>query len=282
MVERGKKVKTVLITGATGFLGKNLISAFLKKDYFVIGTGHSENNIKECERKFGNKVTLYSVDISTSYLALKNIIKKHSVDYIVHAAALKHVGICENNPTRAVEVNIVGSQNIIKAAMECDVKNVIGISTDKAINPLCVYGITKKIMEEMFLEYNFGIFQGVNFLFSTGSVLDIWDKLRIENKPILANTTAIRYFCLINEVCERLVDSVGCKERFSVERCYEISILNLQKAFSKYHDYWNVEEHTPLSVEKIQEELPLKQIKILNPKIGEIVSLFRHHYNGGE
>ncbi len=274
-------MKTVFITGATGFLGTHLVATFLKKGYQVIGSGHSESNIKECERKFGDQIKLYSLDIGGDYAPIKNIIKKHAVDYIIHAAALKHVGICESSPTRAAQVNIGGSHNILKAAIECDVKNVIGISTDKAINPKCVYGMTKKVMEEMFLEHNFGVFQGVNFFFSTGSVLDIWDKLKKEQKPIQADPNAVRFFCIIDDVCESIVNSLECRTRFSISKCYEISISQLQKAFSKCHDYWKVNGHVPLSIEKGIEELPLEEIEILKPSTTDIVELLKQHYSRG-
>jgi len=270
--------KTVLITGATGFLGKRLAHSFLKEGHPVVATGHSESGIKEFERRVAKDIPLYAVDVGGHYTVIKNIIKKHSVKYIVHAAALKHVGICENNPGQAVQTNIIGSKNIIRAAIECDVENVVAISTDKSIKPLCLYGMTKKLMEEMFLENNFGVFQGVNFLFSSGSVLDIWDKLRLTNKPILVNMEAIRYFSPIAQVSEKIVSAIDTKKRFSVEECYKISISNLQKAFSEYHDYWNVSEHAPLDIEKAEEELPLKSINIVEPDNNLIIELLHNHY----
>jgi UDP-N-acetylglucosamine 4,6-dehydratase/5-epimerase len=271
-------MKTVLITGATGFLGKKITQSFLERGYKVIGTGHSEEKIKKFERSFGNIVPIYQIDISSDYYRIKNIIKEHSVNYIIHSAALKHVGICENNPSRAVDVNIVGSQNIIKAAIECDVENVIGISTDKAVNPSCTYGITKKIMEEMLLEHNFGIFQGVNFLFSTGSVLDIWDDLRNSNKPILVNKNAKRFFSSLEQVCNKIIESLDVRGIFSIDECYEISISDLQKAYAKYHNFFKHGEYIPLSVEKQEEDLSLKNIKINNLKTDEIVCLFENYY----
>ena len=169
---------TVLVTGATGFLGKRLVSYLEELGHEVIGTGFSEAGIKKFEREVSTSISIYAVDIGSDYTTFKNIVKKHKVDYIIHAAAMKHVGICEDNPSRAIRVNILGSMNVLRAALECGVKNVIAISTDKSIDPTCTYGMTKKLMEEVFKEKNFGIFQGVNFLFSSESVLDVWDQLR--------------------------------------------------------------------------------------------------------
>ena len=218
------------------------------------------------------------MDIASDYTILKNIIKKHSVDYIIHAAALKHVGICQDNPSRAVDVNIVGSRNIAQAAKECDVKNVIGISTDKSIEPLCIYGMTKRLMEEMFIEYGFGIFQGVNFLFSSESVLDVWDKLRSQNKPILVNMHANRYFSTIEEVRDRVLSFIEEKRKFSVEHCYKISIHSLYRAYATYHDYWNMKEYIPREIEKVEEELPLQNMKIIEPDDQHITQLMKQFY----
>ena len=266
-------MKTVLITGIFGFLGRNLIKHFSLHDWRVIGIAHSEKSIKNYE--LGNNIDfpVHMIDISTGTQAIKNVIEKYSVDYIVHAAALKHIGLCENNPTRSIEVNILGSLNIIQAATDCKVKNVIGISTDKALNPSCTYGMTKNLMEKMFLENGFGIFQGVNFLFSDGSVLDIWDHQRLSNSPILANTTSSRYFSPVQDVCERIISMIESKKIFSVEKCYNINIGDLQKAFSRHYNYWNVEEYTPLEIEKNLEEID-PSINIINTNIGDVLALF--------
>lgn len=274
-------MSTVLVTGAAGFLGKRLCESLLDKGYDVVGTAHSESSVRDFERvvKNSDKVSLYSLDIADCYHQMKRILRDHKVDYIVHSAALKHVGICEKNPTRAVDVNVVGSRQVMTAALEHGVKNVIGISTDKSVNPACVYGMTKKLMEDMLLENGCSAFQGVNFLFSTGSVLDIWDKLMKENKQLLVNTKATRYFCLVDDVCEKIIDSLDFKGRFTIDSCYLISIESLQKAFSSYHNYWNVNVYTPLDVEKHDEDLPLGNIKVIRPDDERVVQLLKAHYD---
>lgn len=275
----------ILVTGATGFLGKNLVESLVSNGDNVVGTGHSELSIRNFESvvKSNKDIPIYAVDISDSYRSIKSIIKTHKIQYVIHAAALKHVSICEKNPTRAVDVNITGSKHVLSACVENDIENAIGISTDKAVNPKCTYGMTKKIMEEMFLENDYGVFQGVNFLFSTGSVLDIWDRLKNEKKTISVNTSATRYFCLIDEVCKSIIDNIDQKRRFTIDRCYEIKIHDLQRAFSKYHEYWNVDEHTPLDVEKINEELPAcGPLKLIKPDDSSILELIKNHYSKKE
>jgi UDP-N-acetylglucosamine 4,6-dehydratase len=272
--------EAILVTGGTGFLGKTLVRSLVNQGHSVVVTGYSESGIKNFEREFGinENIKLYSLDITGGYLPLKRIIQKHSVTHIIHAAALKHVGICEDNPTRAIEVNVNGSRNVIDAAISENVKNVIAISTDKAVKPLCVYGMTKKLMEEIFIENGFSVFRGVNFLFSSESVLDIWDKLRVQNKPILVNKSAVRYFSTIEQVGNKIISCLDYKGQFSVDECYKISIEDLQKTFSEYHDYWNVKEYVPLKIEKTEEELPLEGMTIVKPPVAFVAKLFSEYY----
>ena len=152
------------------------------------------------------------------------------------------------------------------------------MSTDKSINPTCVYGMTKKLMEDMLIESGFCVFQGVNFLFSTGSVLDIWDRLMKENKQILVNSAARRYFCTVDDVSNKIIDSLDAKGRFTVDKCYLVSIQDLQIAFSKYHNYWNVNSYKPLDVEKNDEDLPLGNISVESPGADFILELLAQHY----
>ena len=274
---------TILVTGATGFLGRRIVPYLKRCGYNVVGTGFSEAGIKKFEREINtanDTFTIYAVDIASDYTSLKKIIKKHDVKYIIHAAALKHVSICEDNPTRAISVNILGSMNVARVALETNVKNVIAVSTDKSIDPTCTYGMTKKLMEEVFKEHGFGIFQGVNFLFSSESVLDVWDQLKDQNKKILVNPTAIRYFCTVQQVCESILNSIDSNKTFSINDCYRISISDLQKAFSSYHDYWNVDEYKPLEIEKKEEALPLSEINIHSPTVKEVTTLLKQHYEG--
>ena len=159
----------VLVTGATGFLGKYVVKELLSNLHEVVALGNSEIRAKHFEGIF-KEVPLYLHDLSHEYGYLKKIIKKHDIEYIIHCAALKHVNLCETNVLRAVEVNVEGTKNIIKAANETNIKNIIGVSTDKSINPSFIYRITKKLAEEMLKSQNFDIFQGVNCFYSTGSV----------------------------------------------------------------------------------------------------------------
>lgn len=269
----------ILITGITGFLGTALAKDLIK-DYRVVGTGLSEKGIKEFQREDSLKsVKVYAIDIAEEGAStLDRIIRNHNIQYVVHAAALKHVGICENNPGRAIEVNVIGTKRIVDACVRNNIKNAIALSTDKAVNPLCTYGMTKKLTEELFLEAGYGVFQGVNFLFSSESVLDIWDKLRADGGQIKANKEAVRYFTPVQSAVASIKSNLSSTNRFSVEKCYKISIGDLQAAYSAYHSYTNLGDYIPLKIEKQEEELPFQHIDVVEPTIEEIVGLFKTHY----
>ena len=268
-------MSNILVTGATGFLGKYVVKELAERSYSIVALGNSEIRAKMFQTSFKN-VPLYLFDIAEDYGQIKKIVKEHKIDYIIHCAAFKHVDLSESNVMRVVDVNINGTRNVINAANQFALKNVIGVSTDKSINPSCVYGTTKKLSEDMFRNQKFGIFQGVNFLYSSGSVLEVWEKQMNQNKKITVNNSAIRYFVLAQEAAKTIVDNLNLKTTFSVEKCYKINISDLQKAFSKFYDYHKIEQYDLLKVEKIEEEPP-EGVEIINLSVDEIVSLIENY-----
>lgn len=176
------KNRIILVTGGTGSIGSEIVSQLLKyepKQVRIL----SRNDSKQYDllERLGHpeNLRLFIGDIRDRDrldLAFQD------VDFVFHAAALKHVPICEYNPFEAVKTNIVGSQNIIDMALRHNVKKVIGISTDKAANPTNVMGTSKLMMEKLFANTNFfstgrTMFSCVRFgnvAWATSSVLPIW------------------------------------------------------------------------------------------------------------
>ena len=273
---------TILITGGTGFLGRSLLRECLSSGMNAVVLSHSELRDKEMQAEHP-EVKSYCMDISTNAEILDRIIDENNVEYIVHCAAMKHIGICENNPTKAIEVNINGSRNIINAAKKNKVKNVIAVSTDKAINPSCVYGSTKLLMEKIMIENGFSVIQGVNFFFSSGSVLEIWDNCIKNKAPIKVNVNdTVRYFVGASDVAKKILENLDTKSSYiSLDSCYRIKLHNLAEAFCEYHDVYKIEDYISISAEKIVEEIPDGIRDIHEPSTQELkVMLYRHYKKG--
>lgn len=269
----------ILITGATGTLGSEVIKTCLERGYSPIALGHSEERSQSLRMKFSD-VPIYCEDIS-NFNQIENIFKKHEIDYVIHAAAMKHVGICENNPGRAVDINVIGSRNLITICNKLGVKNMIAVSTDKAINPSCVYGCTKLLMENLMFENGYSNIQGVNFLFSSGSVLYLWDKAVSENKPILVSTQdTTRYFIETHEMANTILNNIDKKgEYIHLQKCYKVNLHQLAKAFVEYHAYDKVDDYNTLSVEKTTEEVP-EGVEVIETDIELLKEIIGNYYNG--
>ena len=269
----------ILITGGTGFLGRHIIGKCVDNGHNVVSLSHSEVREKEVQLKYPG-VSFYSSDISHNKDIMDSVVKKHDIDYIIHTAAMKYIGICENNPTRTVQVNIDGSRNIIDVAKSNNVKNVVAVSTDKAINPTSVYGSSKFLMEKMMLENNFSVIQGVNFFFSTGSVLDLWENFKNEGKEIGVNVEdTIRYFVNVNDVADKILENLDTHGSYiSLDECYRVSLHDLAKAFCEYNNYHKTKDYVSISAEKTIEEIP-ENVSIINADVDMIKSLLNEHYS---
>ncbi len=147
--------KTVLVTGGSGTFGKEFIRIMLK-DYdpakIIV---FSRDEFKQHEMRKGGfdhpKLRYFIGDVRDHERLLRAF---EGVDVVIHAAALKQVPACEYNPFEAVKTNVIGSQNVIGAAIDAGVKRVLAISTDKAVDPINLYGATKLTAERLFLQGN--------------------------------------------------------------------------------------------------------------------------------
>ena len=178
--------KVVLITGGTGSFGKvcvkHLIKNFKLKKIIVL----SRDELKqfEMQQQIKDKRVRYFIGDIRDYSRLKFALK--DVDYIFHAAALKQVPAAEYNPIECINTNVYGTENLIKAAIECKVKKVLMLSTDKAVNPINLYGATKLCAEKLFINANylagsqntsFSVARYGNVINSRGSVIPFFKKL---------------------------------------------------------------------------------------------------------
>jgi len=153
-VKSGNKVttifknKTLLITGGTGSFGNAVLDRFLNTDIGEIRIfSRDEKKQDDMRNKYANdKVKFYIGDVRQAE-SVNNVM--HGVDYIFHAAALKQVPSCEFFPLEAVRTNVLGTENVLEAAISCGVEKVICLSTDKAVYPINAMGMSKALMEKL-------------------------------------------------------------------------------------------------------------------------------------
>jgi len=141
----------------------------------------------------------------------------HGVDYVVHAAALKQVDTAEYNPFEYVQTNIIGSQNVVEAAIDARVKKVVALSTDKASSPLNLYGATKLAADKLFQSANhyaagyetrFSVVRYGNVMGSRGSVIPFFKKLAKEGKPLpVTDLQMTRFWITLPQAVQFVLDS---------------------------------------------------------------------------
>lgn len=173
-METGRR--KVLITGGSGTVGQAFIRQY-QDEFDFVNISRNETHIHKLRLRFPDVQNFVS-DVQ-DLDQLTNVFLKVKPDIVIHAAALKHVNFAELNPSRTVEINILGSLNVAKASMRAGVKVVVGISTDKACQPENIYGYSKKILEQTFLEHysestKFVCTRCANVACSNGSVIPFW------------------------------------------------------------------------------------------------------------
>lgn len=196
-------MKTILVTGGTGFLGRALALS-LKDSHRVVLTGrnHKQNahaqQVTDCE--------VLPMDVS-NLEGVRDTFIEVKPDIVIHAAATKFVDLAELQPMECVDVNVTGSQHVIRVALERGVEGVVGISTDKAAPPVRnTYGLSKAIMERMLCSMNskadtrFVAVRYGNVAWSTGSVLPIWNDMH-KRTGVIGTTgpDMTRFFFTVDE-----------------------------------------------------------------------------------
>ncbi|MCR4942736.1 MAG: UDP-N-acetylglucosamine 4,6-dehydratase (inverting) [Campylobacter sp.] len=191
--------KSILITGGTGSFGKKYTEILLKKFKPKRIIIYSRDELKQYEmaQKFKDSCMRYFIGDVRDVDRLKTAL--NGVDYVIHAAALKHVPIAEYNPMECIKTNINGAQNVIDAAFYNGVSKVIALSTDKACNPINLYGATKLASDKLFIAANniagsrktrFSVVRYGNVVGSRGSVVPLFKKLIANGAKELPITNA--------------------------------------------------------------------------------------------
>ena len=192
------KNKTILITGGTGSLGKALIKRLNKNNTIIV---YSRDEGKQA-LEFGNDPSIIRVigDIR-DFDKLNITLQRHKIDYIIHTAALKRIDDMEFYPDECVKTNINGSENVARAALENKIKKCILVSTDKACQPVNVYGSSKFIAERIFTNYDYHstdtIFSSVrygNVIASRGSFVPLFMKWIKNNQTVKVTSKEMTRF----------------------------------------------------------------------------------------
>lgn len=205
-------MKTILITGGTGFLGRNL-ALKLKNEYRIILTGRNNKQNLFASKYTGCQVA--PLDI-TNIESVRDVFVEFKPDIVIHAAATKFVDLAEKYPMECVDVNVLGSQNVARVAVEREVPAVIGISTDKAAPPVRnIYGMSKSVMERIFCAMDgktttkFTAVRYGNVAWSTGSVLPIWKKMHEETGTIGTTGPEMRrFFFSVDEAVQLVITAM--------------------------------------------------------------------------
>lgn len=221
MANREKSIfknKKILVTGGTGSIGSEIVRRLLKKEIDVIRIfSNDENATYQMERELEKHPKLQknnNVRFLIGSVRDKDRLKMamSEIDIVYHAAALKHVPLCEYNPFEAIKTNVIGTQNVIDAALGEEVGTVIGISTDKAVNPVNTMGATKLLSEKLIIDANFykgrkrTVFSSVRFgnvCFSRGSVIPLFEEQIKTGGPVtITDPNMTRFMMSISKAVE--------------------------------------------------------------------------------
>ena len=211
------KNKTLLITGGTGSFGNAVLNRFLRTDIGEIRIfSRDEKKQDDMRHEFqakmpevAEKIKFYIGDVR-DLASVKNAM--HGVDYIFHAAALKQVPSCEFFPIEAVKTNVLGTENVLTAAIEAGVKNVVCLSTDKAAYPVNAMGTSKAMMEKVIVAKSRTVSPDKtkicctrygNVMCSRGSVIPLWiDQIRNGNPITLTDPKMTRFIMSLDEAVD--------------------------------------------------------------------------------
>lgn len=201
--------KVVLVTGGTGSFGKKFVDIMLKEYHPAKLIVFSRDELKQHEMRVSGydhpSLRYFIGDVRDQQRLFRAM---HGTDIVIHAAALKQVPACEYNPMEAIKTNILGSSNVIEAAMDAGVKKVIALSTDKAVNPVNLYGATKLAAEKLFVQSNsyaagtttrFSCVRYGNVVGSRGSVIPIFIQQRQNGKLTITDPRMTRFWLTLDQ-----------------------------------------------------------------------------------
>ena len=246
LLEGSIKNKSICITGAGGSIGTELCKSIIengpKKLILIDNSECNLYSINETLKKISLEIEVLSFLANVcDFSSINNIFEKHKIDYIFHAAAYKHVPLVEDNPISGIKNNLMSTINICKISSLYQVKNLILISSDKAVRPTNVMGASKRLCELILLDFHknikkstkFSIVRFGNVLGSSGSVVPLFKKQIEEGGPLtITHPKIIRYFMTTKEAAQLVIQSTFLSkggEVFLLDMGMPIKILDLAK-----------------------------------------------------
>lgn len=235
------KDKVLLITGGTGSFGNAVLRRFLDSELSEIRIlSRDEKKQDDMRKKFNNlKLKFYIGDVR-DYQSVLNAVR--GVDFIYHAAALKQVPSCEFHPMEAVKTNVLGTENVLEAAINCGVKRVVCLSTDKAVYPINAMGISKAMMEKVIVAKSRSSQSTVicitrygNVMASRGSVIPLFANQIREGQPItITDPNMTRFMMTLDDAVDLVLYAFehGNSGEIFVQKAPAATIETLVKALT--------------------------------------------------
>lgn len=205
--------KTILITGGTGSLGYSLVNKLMSSNNIII---YSRDEGKQALLYGSNKPVIKTIGDVRDYDKFYTTLCRHNVDYVIHAAALKRIDDMEFHPDECIKTNIVGSENVAKACSNAKIKKCILVSTDKACQPVNVYGSSKFIAERLFTNYDFysnsTIFSSIrygNVIASRGSFIPLFiEWIKAEQTIKVTSDSMTRFLFTLEDAVNAVIGAL--------------------------------------------------------------------------
>ena len=278
--------KSILITGGTGSLGKALTGYILNKypnvKKLVIYSRDEQKQFQMSQEFPESKYPMIRYFIGDVRDRSRLVRAFSGIDYVIHAAAMKHVHIAEYNPDECIKTNINGARNVINASLESSVSRVVALSTDKAAAPINLYGATKLVSDKLFVSANnikgkkdikFSVVRYGNVMASNGSVIPFFKNLRDQNKSITITDPNMTRFNISIEDGVKMVmyalENAWGGELF-VPKIPSYQIMDLAKAIAPNSE---IEIVGIRPGEKVHEEMITKSDSFLTYDIGRFYSM---------
>jgi UDP-N-acetylglucosamine 4,6-dehydratase len=212
------KEQTILVTGGTGSFGKKFIEVMLREYHPKRLIVFSRDELKQHEMRvagFDDPTLRYFIGDVRDAERMRRAMQ--GVDIVVHAAALKQVPACEYNPMEAIKTNIMGTSNVIEAALDAGVKKVMALSTDKAVNPVNLYGATKLAAEKLVVQSNayaganvtrYACVRYGNVVGSRGSVVPVFLAQRKSGKVTITDDRMTRFWLSLEQGVQFVISCI--------------------------------------------------------------------------